>query len=96
LRGYVSGNIVGDKLMDAQFEYRWQCAERWWLVGFAGVAAVYDGQLDDVGSDDLYSSGGLGFRFRLHPQQRVNFRVDYAWGEGDENDGFYVSLREAF
>jgi hemolysin activation/secretion protein len=96
LRGYIAGDIVGENLVDTQFEYRHRLTERWWLVGFAGVAAVYDGQFDHVTSDDLYGSGGLGLRMRLHPQQRVNFRVDYAWGEGDENDGFYVSLREAF
>ena len=51
------------------------------------------GTTSDEGEN--FSSGGVGVRLRLHQANRVNLRVDFAWGEDDE-DGFYVSLREAF
>jgi hypothetical protein len=43
----------------------------------------------------LALSGGAGIRFRLNQENRVNFRVDYAIGENDQ-DGFYVGVMEAF
>ena len=40
-------------------------------------------------------AGEMGVRFRLNVENRINFRVDYAWGENDE-EGLYVSVGEAF
>ncbi len=95
LRGYTSGENVAENLLSAQAEYRWMFAPKWGVVGFAGVAALYDGGMDNIESDNVFFSGGFGFRYVLHEENRVNFRVDFAWGEDDE-DGFYVSVSEAF
>lgn len=92
LRGYTSGENVARNLLSTQAEYRWMLNDRWGLVGFFGVARLYDGGIDE---GENFSSGGVGVRLRLHQANRVNLRVDFAWGENDE-DGFYVSLREAF
>ena len=92
LRGYTSGEHVARNLLSTQAEYRWMLNDRWGLVGFFGVARLYDGGIDE---GENFSSGGVGVRLRLHQANRVNLRVDFAWGENDE-DGFYVSLREAF
>ncbi len=48
-----------------------------------------------IETDDTCFSGGAGIRFRLNQENRVNFRVDYAVGENDQ-DGFYVGVMEAF
>jgi outer membrane protein assembly factor BamA len=92
LRGYTSGEHVARNLLSTQAEYRWMLNDRWGLVGFFGVARLYDGGIHE---GENFSSGGVGVRLRLHQANRVNLRVDFAWGEDDE-DGFYVSLREAF
>ncbi len=95
LRGYTSGEKVAENLLSAQAEYRWMFARRWGIVGFFGSAALYDGSIGNVTSDDIYHSGGIGIRYVLHEQNRVNFRFDYAWGV-DDDEGFYVSISEAF
>ena len=64
-------------------------------VAFAGVSQLYDGSLKDTDSDTFYPSGGIGFRYLLNTENKMNFRFDYAWGSDDE-EGFYVSVGEAF
>ena len=56
---------------------------------------LYDGSIRDTNTDNLFTSCGFGIRFMLQTVQRINFRVDFAFGEGD-NDGVYVSIKEAF
>lgn len=95
LRGYVSGEIVAENMISTQAEYRWFFTRKWGIVGFGGVATLYDGNVTNINSDIIYYSGGVGLRYLLHAENRVNFRVDYAWGEDGEK-GFYVSISEAF
>lgn len=95
LRGYTSGEKVAENLISTQAEYRWFFKPKWGVVGFVGVAALYDGSVDNVNSDNIFFSGGFGFRYVLHAKNRVNFRVDFAWGEDDDR-GYYVSMMEAF
>ena len=95
LRGYTAGEYVAENLISAQIEYRWQLTKRWGLVGFAGIADLYDGSIRNTDTDNLFTSGGFGIRYMLQTVQRINFRVDFAFGEGD-NDGVYVSIKEAF
>ncbi len=95
LRGYVSGEIIADNMISTQAEYRWFFTRKWGVVFFGGAAALYDGNVSNIDSDMIYYSGGLGLRYLLHEENRVNFRVDYAWGEADEQ-GVYVSISEAF
>jgi outer membrane protein assembly factor BamA len=94
LRGYTPGEHVGRKLISTQAEYRWMFARRWGVVGFGGVAALYDGGLGSIKSDQVFPSGGAGVRFALHEENRLNFRVDYAFGADD--GGLYVSIGEAY
>ncbi|WP_455208875.1 hypothetical protein, partial [Kaarinaea lacus] len=95
LRGYTAGEKVAENLISTQAEYRWMFKPKWGLVGFGGVATLYDGSMSNVDSDNTYFSGGLGLRYVLHEENRVNFRVDFAWGE-DDDSGYYVSMTEAF
>lgn len=95
LRGYTAGEKVAENLISTQAEYRWMFKPKWGVVGFAGVATLYDGGVDNVNSDNIYYSGGVGLRYVLHKENRVNFRVDFAWGE-DDDSGYYVSMAEAF
>lgn len=93
LRGYVAGEHVANNLVSIQAEYRWCFYGKWALVGFIGEAALFDN--GDVDKDSFFISGGGGLRYTLSEERRANFRVDFAWGEGN-SDGFYVGLNEAF
>jgi len=95
LRGYTSGEHIGNNLISTQAEYRCLFSERFGMAAFGGFALLYDGSIKNVNSDSLFSSVGLGLRFVLHKETRQTFRIDYAWGEDDE-DGFYISIGEAF
>ncbi|MHC4744140.1 MAG: BamA/TamA family outer membrane protein [Planctomycetota bacterium] len=95
LRGYTSGEYIGNNLISTQTEYRCLLTERFGVAGFGGLALLYDGSIKNVNSDSLFSSVGVGLRFVLHKETRQTFRIDYAWGEDDE-DGLYVSIGEAF
>lgn len=95
LRGYTSGENIAENMLSTQAEYRWMFARKLGVVGFGGVAALYDDSIGNIDRDNTFFSGGFGFRYVLHEENRVNFRVDFAWGEDDE-DGFYVSVNEAF
>jgi outer membrane protein assembly factor BamA len=94
LRGYKSGKETAENLMSTQAELRWMLGP-WGVVGFAGVATLYDGSLDAINQDSIFWSGGVGARIVLQKTNRMNLRLDYAWGEQDEQ-GAYVSIGEAF
>ncbi len=95
LRGFKSGEISGRTLLSGQVEHRWQFAERWGAVVFGGLAKLWDDDLEALITEDLYYSVGAGIRFMLNTDQKINFRVDAAVGNGD-NKGIYVGIREAF
>lgn len=95
LRGYTPGENIAENLLSAQAEYRWMLTRKWGAVAFGGIASLYDGDIGNVESDNTFASGGIGVRYALHEKNKMNFRVDFAWGEDDES-GFYVSAREAF
>lgn len=95
LRGYTTGEKVAENLIALQAEYRWFVTRRIGLVGFAGVSELYNGSIKNINDDTFYPSAGLGFRYMLHEENKMNFRFDYAWGSRDER-GFYVGIGEAF
>jgi len=95
LRGFKSGEISGRTLMAGQAEIRWQFAQRWGAVAFGGLSKLWDDDLEALITEDIYYSGGVGIRFMLNTDQKLNFRIDAAAGNGD-NKGVYVGIREAF
>ena len=95
LRGYTSGENVAENLVALQAEYRWFFTKRFGAVGFAGISELWDGSLKNINSDTFFPSAGVGIRFTLNTENKMNFRVDYAWGADDER-GLYVGVGEAF
>jgi len=93
LRGYSPGTYIGKSLLAAQAEWRWQATYRLGLVAFAGVGGSY-GEIAYFNQDSFLPAGGLGLRWRLTKQNRVNFRIDYAWGKDDQV--LLISAGEAF
>jgi outer membrane protein assembly factor BamA len=95
LRGFKSGEISGRTLLAGQAEIRWQFAERWGAVAFGGLSKLWDDDLEALITEDVYYSGGIGIRYMINTDQKINFRIDAAVGNGD-NEGIYVGIREAF
>ena len=95
LRGYTAGENVAENLIALQGEYRMMFTKKVGGVAFAGISQLYNGSLKHTTSDDFYPSGGIGLRYVLNAENKMNFRFDYAWGSEDEK-GFYVSVGEAF
>jgi outer membrane protein assembly factor BamA len=93
MRGYYQGRYRDLIFATVQAEYRLTLSRLLGIVAFAGAG--------DVGSTPasfsvrtLKASAGLGLRFALNQDERLNVRVD--WGFGRGTDGLYFSIREAF
>lgn len=93
LRGYTPGRYIGKSLIAVQAEWRWQATRRLGLVGFAGVGKVY-GEVPVFDQSDWLPAGGVGLRWRLTDENRLNFRIDYGRGRDDET--LIISVGEAF
>ena len=93
IRGYVNGQYRDKILLAGQAEYRWTIREPWGVVAFAGLAQVTD-TISDFPWDDLLPSVGVGLRFMVSKEKRINLSVDYA--RGRDSDGFYFYVGESF
>lgn len=92
-RGYYEGRFRDAKLLSAQAEYR---AHLFWRIGVTGFVAggmVFD-QFNEINTDILRTSYGGGLRVRISNRDRINLRVDAAFG-GDQ-PAFYLTVGEAF
>jgi len=93
MRGYYIGSLRDKNLLAAQAEYRWQALKRWGLVGFAGFGSVSQ-TIQEIRLNKLLPSYGAGLRFKINRKENVNLRVDYGFGNGQQNLYFYIA--EAF
>ena len=95
LRGIANESLFRDRqALYAQIEYR----REWlaWLgsVVFAGTGQVM-GQFDEFAFNRFKYVGGIGLRYRIVPQQKLNLRFDFGVS-GEGQTAFYVSIGEAF
>jgi outer membrane protein assembly factor BamA len=94
LRGYYLGRYRDHNLFYFQAEYRWvPVVWRIGLAGFAGLGEVAD-RLAGFSINGLKPSYGLGLRFVFSRDQRINLRVDYAFGR--DSSAVYFTAAEAF
>ena len=63
------------------------------MVAFGGVGEVA-GDLGDFNAQDLLPSVGVGLRFLVSEENRVNISIDYA--RGREGDAIYFYIGESF
>ena len=93
LRGYFRGRYRDRNLLLAQAEYHSPYIWRFSLVAFAGAGDVFHAAstMDQI---RIKPAGGIGLRFRLFRDRRMNLRLDLAAGEDDR--GVYLSILEAF
>jgi hypothetical protein len=95
LRGYKSGQYLGDNVSTIEVEERFRLARRWGAVIFAGVGCLYGGDRDCSTVDDLYPSAGAGMQFVLVPKDGIVGSLEYARGKGD-NSGVYARVGYEF
>ena len=95
LRGFEHRSKYIDKKMSyIQAEVRkWV----WWrlgVAGFVGAGNVFNSGWRDL-EDDMKYVAGLGMRFRLRDDSKINFRFDYGFASNGDT-GFFITIREAF
>lgn len=88
IRGYTNGKYRGNQSYALQAEYRWFFANRWGLVGFAGMAFT------EKPSSSILPGGGAGLRFKAIPSRNITIGIDGAIGKDDH--GIYFRINEAF
>ncbi len=95
LRGIANASLYRDRqTLFSQVEYR---KSLFWIIGavaFAGFGDVSN-QLGNLSLSEFKYVGGIGARFQIIPEQRLNVRFDYGLAKGGQS-AFYVGLREAF
>ena len=60
---------------------------------FGGIGVVAHTP-DKLALNNTRFAGGGGFRFMLDKKQRINLRMEYAWG--NNSNGAYLTIGEAF
>ena len=81
--------------MSPIFSFRfnfWQFTEHWGAVAFGGLAKLWDKDLEELITEDIFYSAGVGIRFMINTDQKINFSIDAAIGNGDKK-GVYVGIR---
>jgi outer membrane protein assembly factor BamA len=94
MRGYYDGRYKDLSQLIVQAEYRFPVYKRIGAAVFGGGGNVGKTATDYAISDLKYSYGA-GLRFALDTKEKLNLRVDYGIGQGN-NSGFYLQLGEAF
>jgi hypothetical protein len=91
-RGWYAGALRQSLLMALEMEYRVPISTRWAAVAFGSMGRV----ARDIRHFDLaglHFAGGAGVRFSLDKRDRVNVRLDLAYGNALYP---YLQFREAF
>jgi len=92
-RGYSEGKYRGDQVVALQGEYRWNPFEKFGVVGFIGLATVFNA-IDASYNGLLLPGIGTGIRYTVFPDNKLNVGIDVAVGRDDW--GFYFRIGEAF
>ena len=93
MRGYFLGSYRDKNLLAFQSEYRLQLLKRWGIVGFAGAGGISD-SIKNYELKSIKPSYGGGLRFKINRKENVNLRMDYGFGNGQQNIYFFIA--EAF
>ena len=94
MRGYYRGRYRDRNMITFQGEYRFPIYWRIGAVGFAGAGDVAD-RITTFRLDRFKYSLGFGIRFTFDARERINARLDFGFGKGD-NAGIYAMVLEAF
>jgi hypothetical protein len=82
-----------EEYVQDEAEFRWRFWKRFGMVAFAGVGEVAE-SVSDFNTEDLLPSAGLGLRFMLSEDHRLNLSVD--WARGQDSDAWYFYVGGSF
>jgi outer membrane protein assembly factor BamA len=94
MRGYYEGRYRDLNYTALQGEYRLPLFWRLGMVAFGSVGHVAPDVPGLLSTEYLRAAGGLGLRFLVEEQRKVNFRVDVAFTGQDT--AVYFNVLEAF
>lgn len=94
MRGYYEGRYVDKNLFGMQAEYRFHLKGRFGMVLFTALGRVGSQVADVVSFQNLKPSLGTGLRYAVDKKEKLNLRLDF--GVGNQSNGFYFNLIEAF
>ena len=94
MRGFYDGRYRDKNQLVIQGEYRMPVFGKWGLVLF-GSGGDVGATFTDFSLNSLKYSYGGGIRFALSKSEKLNLRLDYGIGSGN-NHGLYFQLGEAF
>ena len=93
LRGYTITRFIDKNLLALQAEYRRPLRGRFGMVTFVGFGQVSD-KIKAISFNQLKPAAGIGLRFALIPEQKVNLRIDMGFGKDDSS--FDINIMEVF
>lgn len=93
LRGFSATDYLGKVSSSAQLELRWRVGKRLGFAGFAGAGYTGD-SFNGIREHEAIPSYGVGLRFMVLEEKRINLRLDYA--RSTDSDAIHVSVGEAF
>jgi hypothetical protein len=95
LRGYKTGQYLGQYMSSIEFEERLRIAAKWTGTFFVGVACLYGGQQACTDSANVYPDWGLGLQYFLKQKEGIVLNLEYAAGK-DGNYGVYLKMGYGF
>ncbi len=93
IRGYSEGKYRDKQVYAIQAEYRWHFYKQFGMVGFAGLASAVN-DASELFKNNILPGTGLGLRYMMIPNERINIGIDVAVGKDDW--GLYFRIGEAF
>src|SRR5688572_27175499 len=93
IRGYQPGRYRDRLMFATQAEYRRTLGKRWGAAAFFGIGEVAPAW-SDFNTENLLPGGGVGARFNLAQQDRINLRADVSYGKSGWS--WVFALGEAF
>lgn len=94
MRGYREGRYMDKNLLAGQIEYRKAFKNsRWGMVAFTGLGDVFNNS-SELKLNNLRPNFGIGVRFMIDKEERLNLRGD--WGFGNESNHLYFTISDAF
>ena len=92
MRGYYEGRYRDKNLIALAAEFRFQIYKRFGAVTFANAGAVNE-RLKNTFTQ-IRTSVGVGARYALNKSEKLNIRLDAAFGK--KSSGLYFTIGEAF
>jgi hypothetical protein len=89
LRGFPTGRYINDHAVTGQVEGRWNFYKRWTGLIFGGAGRTAE-EVNDLGSAPTRYAGGVGIRYMIVEEQKLNIGIDITYG--DDKVEVYVQI----